>query len=249
MAETLVAALCTDRSICQPKKASPQSHSAQRISADILAIIDTFPCPLVHGLDLCPSIAYAAALNTTTPKPLGPVSILEPHLRRTLEASLDAFSTSLLSSACGRDLFSPVSTCADCFDQYREWLCRSIIPRCASKDQVIASQRRQHTVQQSGHVRDKIPMTIRRTARTPRTPFSANPTYSFDELLPCMDNCRRVDRKCPVFLGFRCPLRGINANESYAYCGPEREIRGACEGEADGGTDRWGQTWCNGILA
>jgi len=218
----------------------PDNHTA----------LDTFPCPLVHGLDICPSIAYAAAVNTTFTNPTASahVTMLEPHILRTLEASLNAFSTSLLSSACGRDLFSPVSTCADCFDEYREWLCRSIIPRCASQDQVVASQHRQDILQSTGGLRDKIPMTRRRTRQSPRTPFSANPTYSFDELLPCMDNCRRVDRKCPVFLGFRCPLRGINANESYAYCGPEHEDGGSCEGEADGGSDRWGQTWCNGVL-
>ena len=211
---------------------------------------DTFPCPLVHNLDICPSIAYAAALNTTSTNPTAPASVtmLEPHILQTLEASLNAFSTSLLSSACGRDLFSPVSSCADCFDEYREWLCRSIIPRCASHDQVVTSQSRQQSVKSSRQPGDKLPITMRRTTQSPRTPFSANPTYSFDELLPCMDNCRRVDRKCPVFLGFRCPLRGVNADESYAYCGPEHENRGVCEGEADGGSNRWGQTWCNGVL-
>lgn len=90
-------------------------------------------------------------------------------------------------------------------------------------------------------------MTVQRRHGSPRTPFSANPTYPYDELLPCMDNCRRVDRKCPVFLGFRCPLRGITANQSYAYCGPDKENRGICEGETDGGADVWGHVWCNGF--
>lgn len=45
---------------------------------------------------------------------------------------------------------------------------------------------------------------------------------------------------------FRCPLRGITANASYAYYGEEGDDGGRCEGEEDGGVDRWGRVWCNG---
>lgn len=216
-------------------------------SSTIISTTATFPCPLVHGLGLCPSIAYAAPLNVSSDKPYPIVTSLKSHLEDVLSASLNGFSTSLLSSACGRDLFSPVSTCADCFDEYREWLCRSILPRCASRAQIDASDGRTQMMASEQYKGDAIPMTTRRALGNPRTPFSAQPTYPYDELLPCLDNCRRVDRKCPVFLGFRCPLRGITANQSYAYCGPDKEDRGRCEGETDGGADLWGNVWCNGF--
>jgi calcium channel MID1 len=208
----------------------------------------TFPCPLVHGVDLCPSITYAAAVDPTSDRPYDPISTISERLQETLQSSLNAFSTSLLSSACGRDLFSPVSTCADCFDEYREWLCRSILPRCASQSQTIASRNRDEAIQTLEQSYETIPMTVPRDRRNPRTPFSANPEYPYEELLPCLDNCRRVDRKCPVFLAFRCPIRGVTAKESYAYCGPDEETRGVCEGETDGGSDKWGHTWCNGFI-
>jgi calcium channel MID1 len=51
-----------------------------------------------------------------------------------------------------------------------------------------------------------------------------------------------VDRACPVFLGFRCPLRGDTANESYAFIGDDDDKGDGSEGSGD----KWGNRWCNG---
>jgi calcium channel MID1 len=104
------------------------------------------------------------------------------------------------------------------------------------------------TALRTEHVDALVPMTIQRSNNNPRTIYSADPSYPYDELLPCLSGCRRVDRKCPVYLGFRCPLRGVTANSSYAYCGRDKESGGDCEGEEDGGADIWGNVWCNGYV-
>lgn len=209
----------------------------------------TFPCPLVHNLDICPSIGYAAPLDPIDggEMPFAPITTLPEHLENALTTSLNSFSTSLLSQACDRDLYSPVSSCTDCFGEYRDWLCRSIVPRCASQQQTQASTEKAESSSSSSDSdkSSKIPMTVRRNASSPRTSLSANPAYDYDELLPCLANCRRVDRRCPVFLGFRCPVRGVTAHQSYAYCGPDEEDDGKCEGESDRGANVWGDVWCN----
>ncbi|KAJ9121494.1 hypothetical protein QFC22_002110 [Naganishia vaughanmartiniae] len=70
---------------------------------------DGFPCPLAHSLALCPSIAYAAALDPSASANSVTTS-LPDSVTEILVSSLNAFSTSLLAQACGRDLFSPVWT-------------------------------------------------------------------------------------------------------------------------------------------
>jgi calcium channel MID1 len=183
-------------------------------------------------LALCPSIAYAAALDPDgIDDPTYAVTLLPDATTRTLEQSLNGFSASLMAQACGRDLYSPVWTCQDCMDEYREWLCRTLVPRCAGSDPTGTA--RQKTVRVASRRTDgHVP----------------GPGYEYTQLLPCLANCRRVDRKCPVNLQFRCPLRGKTANMTYAYVGAEEEDGGRGEGEEDGGVDEWGNRWCNGGL-
>lgn len=90
--------------------------------------------------------------------------------------------------------------------------------------------------------------TISRTPDTPSAAHISTPAYPYTQLLPCLSNCRRVDRKCPVNLQFRCPLRAKTANMTYAYQGKDQEDKGKGEGEEDGGIDEWGNRWCNGGL-
>lgn len=194
------------------------------------ARVATFPCPLAHQLDLCPSIGYAAALDR--PRGNSTVTSLPDALESALADSLNAFSTSLLSMACGRDLYSPVSSCDDCFTAYRDWLCRVLVPQCT----------------EGGGVGDDAiaPRTVDRAVGDARTNLTASPSYAYTELLPCLATCRRVARTCPPILNMACPVRGVNANESYAYWGRNGDNDGRGEGEEDGGIDVWGNRWCSG---
>jgi calcium channel MID1 len=194
---------------------------------------------------ICPGTAYAAPLTANTILTPGsqpyPVSTIPDEITAILVSSLQAFSTSLLSSACGRDVFSHVSTCADCYAAYRDWACRVVIPQCVATN---SSQPDQDDYSIKG---DLLPtaQTVFRTTTSPRNPATP-PAYEYTELLPCLSTCNAVDRACPVFLAFRCPLRGITAKESYAYLGSE-VYEG--DGSADTGPpalDRWGNRWCNG---
>lgn len=192
-----------------------------------------FPCPLAWNIPICPNIAYAAALDPFPGSTSQSINSLPSGLQETIQTSLNAFSTSLLTTACGRDLYSPISTCEDCFYEYRDWLCRTVIPRCASMSNATSSQA------------SIMPKTIQRTPETPRSNWSSIPSFTYNELLPCLGTCRRVERTCPVVLTIRCPVRGITANASYAYHG-DADDAGSFEGEEDDGIDAWGNRWCNG---
>ncbi|WWD01423.1 hypothetical protein V866_008367 [Kwoniella sp. B9012] len=202
---------------------------------------DTFPCQLLLPTSFCPSISYSAPLpiNSTSAttssgdfiSDTSPIQNLPDELIKVLSDNLDGFSNSLLSQACGRDLYSHVSTCADCFSSYRDWLCRLIIPQCS--DPTIISE-------DDGSVLE----TVHRSSNNTRNGISF--PYEYDELLPCLSICSEVDRKCPVNMGFRCPKRNQNANESYAFIGQDTDEG---DGSEEGGMrsyDKYGGRWCNG---
>ncbi|KAK4683913.1 calcium channel MID1, partial [Tremellales sp. Uapishka_1] len=190
---------------------------------------ESFPCQLLLPTDICPAIGYAVPLapNATAGAPL---QSIPTDLVQILTANLEAFSTSLLSQACGRDYYSHVATCLDCHSAYRDWLCRILLPRCASS---LSAN-----------------FTIPRNATNSRNPgLNLTLAYDYDELLPCEAVCNKVDKSCPVNLGFRCPIRGVNAEKSYAFMGNDADVG---DGSGLGGSgdpsayDRWGNRWCNG---
>jgi hypothetical protein len=118
---------------------------------------------------MCPSVAYAAPFDVNATSSTSPLTSLPDNITSILTSSLQSFSTSLLSQACGRDYYSHVSTCADCYAAYRDWLCRVLVPRCA--DAV------------SSTTADPPAATVSRTAANPRDPGIYTPSYDYVELL------------------------------------------------------------------
>ncbi|KAK8869835.1 hypothetical protein IAR55_000403 [Kwoniella newhampshirensis] len=221
---------------------------------------ESFPCQLVLPTTLCPSIAYAAPLpvnSTPATSPSGailsnnsPIQVLPDDLTDLLTTNLEAFSTSLLSQACGRDLYSHVSSCMDCFTTYRSWLCRIVIPQCGPTNTSLSASSSSSTSSSTTSTSAETypsPSTIHRSWSNSRNPEQLAPEYEFEELLPCLATCNEVDRTCPVNMGFRCPRRGVNAARSYAFKGTNNKF-GNGGGGAQGweGADRWGRRWCNG---
>ncbi|KPV72056.1 uncharacterized protein RHOBADRAFT_56187 [Rhodotorula graminis WP1] len=85
-------------------------------------------CRLVYGIDVCPSVAY----SVPAPRSLDTPSLVD-FFNSTLSASLANFSRTLSTFPCdSRDhgLYSIVSTCDDCLDAYRTFLCATTLPRC-----------------------------------------------------------------------------------------------------------------------
>ncbi|WWC90056.1 uncharacterized protein L201_004988 [Kwoniella dendrophila CBS 6074] len=223
---------------------------------------DSFPCQLVLPTSICPSIAYSAPLpvNSTSISTssgeliseTSPVQTLPDELIKVLIDNLEGFSTSLSAQACGRDLYSHVSSCSDCFSSYRNWLCRLVIPQCGSSTSNTNTNNTaeseldpdSNNIEQQQIIK---PFLIDRTNDKPRNNQTYIPEYEYQELLPCLSICNQVDKKCPVNLGFRCPRRKIqNSLQSYAFIGQSSD-RG--DGSLQGGIpsyDQYGNRWCNG---
>ena len=167
-------------------------------------------------------------------------SNLPDNLTTPLLNYLTNFTTSLLTSACGRDTYSPLQTCADCNAAYRSWLCSVSLPRCGEFTQTPDPQQQP---QQTLAV-PPAALAPQPSGTTPRNAALGNVSYT--ALLPCIEMCNAVDRACPIFLGFRCPLIRYTASTSYGV-----GYIDSADGETrDGGVpgvpqDRWGNVFCN----
>lgn len=210
----------------------------------------SFSCPLVHQLPFCPSTAYAVPL----PQPPFPLvahdaSSLPSSVTGPLLQYMTNFTTNLLSMACGRDLYSPIQTCADCQVAYRRWLCAISFPRCTESAPDPASSPSitgpTPTAQKPLSALSPQPSGKNATGRNPNLPpFSAG----YTALLPCIETCNAVDRACPIFLGFRCPTAAFGGNLSYGIGYMDDVVSGEEGGGLTGAAqDQWGNVWCNGV--
>ncbi|KAL5514095.1 hypothetical protein ACEPAG_2856 [Sanghuangporus baumii] len=225
-----------------------------------------FSCPLVHSLPYCPLVSYAVALS---PPPSGTVSYdastLPQSISDPLISYLSNFTTSLLTFACGRDWYSPIVGCTDCQEAYRTWICAVQLPRCGesvaeSTSSVVVPVDSVRRKRWSFWKRDGSEQTILVTPalaeqnstatvrNSPLPPFSSNWT----QLLPCLETCNAVERACPPFLQFKCPVPRFNAGDSYGvgYIDGDKDDPGGewlqRGGKTGNAQDRWGNVWCNG---
>ncbi|KAI0286249.1 stretch-activated cation channel Mid1 [Russula brevipes] len=202
----------------------------------------SFSCQLVHALPYCPTTAYAVPLpEPPDTAPAYDASNLPTSLATPLLGYLTNFTTSLLTTACGRDAYSPLQTCADCQAAYRRWLCAVSFPRCSEWPGTGQGQQGTFSV-------PPPPALLPQPSGMPqRNAAMGNSSANWTALLPCIETCYATDRACPVWLGFRCPRPKTTANESYGLGFIDSQ-----DGEEPGGgvpgaaQDRWGNVFCNG---
>lgn len=189
-----------------------------------------FRCPLMLPTAMCPGVGYASPLADGASF----LTDIPEEYSAVIADNLGAFSASLTAQACGRDMYSYVSTCADCYDAYRDWVCRMVLPQCADEDPVPFENVTRYPT---------APVTIAREANASRNALQY--PYGYNELLPCIAACTEVDRVCPLNLQFICPHRNFNANESYAFEGRKNGVNDGQKRNGRPSIDRFGNRWCN----
>ncbi|KAG5220207.1 stretch-activated cation channel mid [Salix suchowensis] len=244
----------------------PIMFATNRVSTDIFDSSQrltcspaSFTCPLVASLPFCPGIAYSVPLP---PPPAAEsfydASTIPDAVSAPLISGLANFTASLLTFACGKDYYSPLASCADCQREYRKWLCAISFPRCSEPNpgdptsftRVPASPGATGLGARptlGGPQQVFSALLPQPTSATPRNPNFPSLGREWTMLLPCLETCYAVDRACPNFLGFRCPLRRFNAAATY---GVGYVDTGDLDGKQGTGVtgasqDRWGNIWCN----
>ncbi|TFK51406.1 hypothetical protein OE88DRAFT_1659410 [Heliocybe sulcata] len=208
-----------------------------------------FSCPLVHSIPYCPAVSYAVPLPE-------PPATFEAHDARTLPQSLTDpllsgltnFTAMLTTFACGRDMYSPLQSCADCQREYRNWLCATSFPRCSEEGLSSTTTTASSVAAQQTGMQTPVSALVSVTPTdTPRNPNLPDATSGYDMLLPCLETCTAVDRACPYFLGFKCPLPQFNANVSYGVGFVDKGESGVQgHGVTGYSQDRYGNVWCHG---
>ncbi|KAK0552203.1 stretch-activated cation channel mid1 [Tilletia horrida] len=183
-------------------------------------------CRLVTNLDYCPSVAYSIPISPDVPTD---VAIAAANL--TVTPNLQNFTTTINTFPCGSKQFgqySFVSTCDDCINAYRDWVCGVVLPRCTDPltdpdDQSAASQNgKDLTGASTGTNTRLLPYIVNRNVNgssTSRSPIvdSVLKPGEYGELLPCIYTCHFVSRACPPINGWTwtCPDWDMTAQQDY----------------------------------
>ncbi|KAL9931833.1 hypothetical protein V8E36_009383 [Tilletia maclaganii] len=185
-------------------------------------------CRLVSDLDFCPSVAYSIPI---APGIETAVAIAAANL--TITPNMANFTRMINTFPCGDPYFgsySVVSTCEDCKNAYRDWLCAVVLPRCTdpiAPELSAASQLgTELTGAPTGTNTRLLPYIVNRNVEgsnngtTPsRRPYIDKLLRpgTYGELLPCIYTCHFVSRACPPINGWSwtCPQWDISAQRDY----------------------------------
>lgn len=120
--------------------------------------------------------------------------------------------------------YSLVSTCDDCSDSYKTWLCAVTIPRCEDlSTPVSVGVATMPRSMGNASVADLQTAGINASyAKRSWVSSSRNPLIDqnlapgpYKELLPCANLCYDLARTCPTVLAFSCPAQTSLLSRSY----------------------------------
>ncbi|KAM3584681.1 Centractin [Umbelopsis sp. WA50703] len=164
-------------------------------------------CRLVYGLSFCNQVAYSVVTSPNDPG--ADIWNLTESYDQNAQQIFQPFATALSQFNCETTQYSLVRNCTDCYNDYKNWICSVLIPRCTSPSPF--NQADTNTNGPSEALRE-VPFNQSRNPWIDQT-YSPN---EWTELLPCIDLCYRVVQSCPPFMQFGCPYGDI-ALSQYGY--------------------------------
>ncbi|KAE8844207.1 hypothetical protein HRS9122_05310 [Pyrenophora teres f. teres] len=198
-------------------------------------------CQVIFDLNFCDMVAYAVPSNTNFK--LNDSSLAEIYDNQARDYYLN-FTRSLDQIACDAEpaaQYSLARTCKDCADDYKNWLCMVLIPRCedwTADDPWLQPRNLNTPFSNSSLPMDGLPPlpdgsmppalqlndSIRQdtgfnSSRNPRIDELIKPG-PYKEMKPCEDMCFEIVRSCPAKLGFGCP-NGKLRDVSYGKRDPD----------------------------
>jgi calcium channel MID1 len=163
-------------------------------------------CRLIYGLSFCNQVAYSVATNPNDPG-ADIWNLTQSYDQNALQV-FQPFATALSQFNCDTTQYSLVRNCTDCYNDYKNWMCSVLIPRCTSPSEINQAD---STDGPSQALRE-VPFN---QSRNPWIDSTYSPNQ-WTELLPCIDLCYRVVQSCPPFMQFNCPSGDIAVSQ-YGY--------------------------------
>ncbi|ODV63252.1 Mid1p ASCRUDRAFT_73151 [Ascoidea rubescens DSM 1968] len=167
-------------------------------------------CQLIYDLEFCSDIAYTVPASTIYPNvPLARNSSTIDSDNMTLPEFYDNYAKSIFENfeknlqqePCQvkkEERFSPILTCEDCAQSYKDWLCAVTIPRCTTETRA-EYKKREVGKSRLEHINELV-----------------KPQEYF-EILPCLNMCYALPRDCPASFGFQCPGKNSTVKLSYFW--------------------------------
>ncbi|KAL4890420.1 stretch-activated Ca2+-permeable channel component-domain-containing protein [Aspergillus ambiguus] len=166
-------------------------------------------CAVVYDLPFCSEVAYAVPFNPN--KNLDDIRQLYDDNAAKLYKNFTYSLDQVQCNATKETRFSLATTCQDCSEAYKQWLCAVTIPRCADFSNP-ATFLHPRNVNQSFHNNTSPAITNATQLNHPAYTQSRNPLIDreirpgpYKEILPCRDVCYTLVQSCPSVLGFQCP--------------------------------------------
>lgn len=149
--------------------------------------LGTDVCELIYDLDFCDQVAYSVPNSEN----LSNEAVKELYDNRA-KSLFSNFSKALQQIACNTTdnaKYSPIRTCSDCHDSYKNWLCSVTIPRCSTRN-ITGYKYREVGKSRNNFINDVI-----------------QPQNAYYEILPCVNVCHAMVRDCPADFEFQCPKK------------------------------------------
>ncbi|CDR40142.1 CYFA0S04e04478g1_1 [Cyberlindnera fabianii] len=158
-------------------------------------------CELIFGLDFCDNVAYSVpqSYEFAKDKNRTALKLLYDNYASSVYQNFSYAMQQISCDAESDSRYSPIATCQDCHNSYKNWLCGVLIPRCATtpNDYFMARS--------AGEM------------RTEQLSSMINPPSDWYEVLPCIDMCHAIVRDCPSDFSFSCPQDSSSILQSYSY--------------------------------
>ncbi|SCU97328.1 LAME_0F19306g1_1 [Lachancea meyersii CBS 8951] len=154
-------------------------------------------CSLIFGLDFCDGVAYSVPTSSLAKDNKTAIAIMYDEIAKSLYAN---FSKALQIIPCDTELdakYSPLRSCDDCADAYRNWLCAVSIPRCTTLQSEYFIHRKKDD-NRNDYLNQQI-----------------QPLNDYFEVLPCIDMCYSLVTDCPSDFQFSCPSKKSHSNLFY----------------------------------
>ncbi|KAK6457085.1 integral plasma membrane protein [Scheffersomyces xylosifermentans] len=159
--------------------------------------LDSPSCELIYDLDFCDQIAYSVPASSKATKE--EIMSLYDNRARDLYVNFTKALQQIPCDTLENAVFSPMKTCKDCADSYKDWLCAVTIPRCSTRN-ITGYKERAPGNSRNDYINEVI-----------------QPDLTYFEVMPCVNVCEAIVRDCPADFGFMCPIKNESISLSYFW--------------------------------
>lgn len=183
-------------------------------------------CKVVTDLEFCDEVQYAVPGSDSFSNGTELARVYDRYARD-IYSNFEKVMMQIPCEAEPSSQYSLISTCQDCKDAYKRWLCSVAVPRCEdyTSDTKSAFIRNVGQPFPNGTMLpadeiERLSSKVYHNASRNRFIDEEIAPGPYKEILPCEEICYDVVQRCPAAIGFQCPRpKHIGFNATYGRRG------------------------------